>query len=151
MKLQHETKADKSIYVNGTVYQVDAEGCVEVNKKADAAKLLGMPGWVEASQAGANHRQSARPQPRKGGVALINSVGAPVPGQKGMPEPEKTLEPVPQDPESGGQEGDAEWPHPTEDMDLDYLKEMADAYEVSYGRNIGAKTLVKRIEEAMYE
>lgn len=42
-----------------------------------------------------------------------------------------------------------EWPWPDESMPLDYLKRIADAYEVNYASNIGAPKLIERINEAM--
>ncbi len=42
------------------------------------------------------------------------------------------------------------WPDPTIKMSKEYLTEMADAYGISYAKNIGTKTLAKRIHEKMY-
>lgn len=46
--------------------------------------------------------------------------------------------------------GDREWPDPSPEMPLDFLKAMADDYEVEYGTSIGAKKLAERIHGAMY-
>ena len=46
---------------------------------------------------------------------------------------------------------DGLWPDPTEDMPLDYLREMADAYEVKHTAKTSVKTLIKRIAGEMYE
>lgn len=48
-------------------------------------------------------------------------------------------------------ETDAEWPDPDESMDVGYLREMAEAYEVIFNVRTPKKTLVKRIHAAMYE
>jgi hypothetical protein len=42
------------------------------------------------------------------------------------------------------------WPEPNADMPIEFLKKMADGYEVKYASNIGAATLVERIAQAMY-
>lgn len=47
-------------------------------------------------------------------------------------------------------EESGEWPEPNEDMPIDFLKKMADGYEVKYGGTIGAGSLVERILKAMY-
>ena len=46
--------------------------------------------------------------------------------------------------------GEEEWPDPAEAQGLDYLKAMADAYEVKYSPKIKAADLVKKIQAAMY-
>lgn len=51
----------------------------------------------------------------------------------------------------GEAEADAEWPDPDEDMDIEYLRKMAEAYEVTFNARTSKKTLVKRIGSAMYE
>jgi len=48
-------------------------------------------------------------------------------------------------------EDDSEWPDPDEGMDIGYLREMAEAYEVPFNVRTPKKTLVKRIHAAMYE
>lgn len=45
---------------------------------------------------------------------------------------------------------EGEWPDPTEEMSLEYLRQMADAYEVSYTARTGVKRLVSDITKAMY-
>jgi len=42
------------------------------------------------------------------------------------------------------------WPKPTADMPIAFLKKMADAYEVKYAPNIGVETLVGRIVKKMF-
>ena len=43
------------------------------------------------------------------------------------------------------------WPDPVDGMPLDYLKLMADAYQVKYQPNIGKTKLIARLTEAMFE
>lgn len=43
------------------------------------------------------------------------------------------------------------WPDPEPGMDIEYLRAMADAYNVRYTKNARAKTLSERIHKAMYE
>lgn len=57
-------------------------------------------------------------------------------------------EPTIIDPPAPGEGED--WPDPTEGMSTDYLKQMAAAYEVKFAKNIGKKTLLKRIMKEMY-
>ena len=45
---------------------------------------------------------------------------------------------------------DGNWPDPKEAMPIEYLHEMADAYEVKYGKKLGKKKLVKKIHDEMY-
>lgn len=46
---------------------------------------------------------------------------------------------------------DNAWPDPNEDMDIEYLRDMAAAYEVVHNKRTPKKTLVSRIHAAMYE
>lgn len=45
---------------------------------------------------------------------------------------------------------DGDWPDPTGEMSLGYLRQMADAYKVKYAKNAGKKTLIKRVMGEMY-
>ena len=45
---------------------------------------------------------------------------------------------------------ESEWPDPDESMDIDYLREMADAYEVKYTIRSAKAILIKHIMMAMY-
>lgn len=47
--------------------------------------------------------------------------------------------------------GEDEWPDPDEAMDVDYLRQMASAYDVTFNARTPKATLVKRISAAMYE
>jgi hypothetical protein len=53
--------------------------------------------------------------------------------------------------EEVAEDAEDEWPDPDESMDVEYLREMASAYEVSFNVRTPKKTLVKRIQAAMYE
>ncbi len=67
-------------------------------------------------------------------------------------EPKTPAEPPkePEEPTTDSEGTTEEWPDPTEEMDIEYLKKMADAYEIPYAVNIGKATLIKRIMKAMY-
>ena len=68
------------------------------------------------------------------------SVPAPVPPPPATTQAEYTV------PEEG-----EPWPDPVDDMPLDYLKLMADAYQVRYQPNIGKPKLIAKLTEAMFE
>lgn len=63
------------------------------------------------------------------------------------PQPESTPEPA----QTADSSLDNAWPDPNEDMDIEYLREMAAAYEVVHNKRTPKKTLVSRIHAAMYE
>jgi hypothetical protein len=46
---------------------------------------------------------------------------------------------------------DGDWPDPTDAMPMEYVREMAKAYDVAHNVRTSRKTLVKRINDAMYE
>ena len=54
------------------------------------------------------------------------------------------------EPKKAPVEDESEWPDPDESMDIDYLREMADAYEVKYTIRSAKATLIKHIMMAMY-
>jgi len=54
------------------------------------------------------------------------------------------------EPKKAPVEDESEWPDPDESMDIDYLREMADAYEVKYTIRSAKATLIKHIMAAMY-
>lgn len=62
-------------------------------------------------------------------------------GSNGAEEPDNSSTVV----ESG-----SEWPDPTEDMDIEYLREMAGAYDVTFHHRAGKPRLIKDIMAAMY-
>lgn len=47
--------------------------------------------------------------------------------------------------------GEEEWPDPDDSMDVEYLRQMASAYDVTFNARTSKQTLVKRINAAMYE
>lgn len=55
------------------------------------------------------------------------------------------------EPSAEAEDASGEWPDPDESMDIGYLREMAEAYEVTFNSRTPKKTLVKRISAAMYE
>lgn len=69
---------------------------------------------------------------------------------KAQAAPEEEEEEVSGEPAEAAEEP-AEWPDPDEAMDVEYLREMAEAYEVKFTARTGKKTLVRRIHAAMYE
>lgn len=205
------SKKGGSVKVNGNVYEVDEELCIDVTDE-DAKKLL-QGSWTTDIISSKDRREklaqkkALRPKRRASTAdarefveyvahhpdirkkcddlgsfsAILEQVVQPLgynftrlqlekataefmkkhPGKKAAkteeaPEPEvPSPEPVASEDtgEGDGEEvvAEGEWPAPTEDMDLDYLKEIADAYEVTYAPNIGKKTLVDRINEAMFD
>lgn len=149
MKLRNTApgKANTKVCVNGTIYDLDGEACTEVKKQADIDKMLSIPTWEDAA-----YRPALVAEKRKTGITLLNSRRQPIEGQKGVPESGKepaTVKLV--DPPVPDEDTDEEWPDPSEEHSLEYLKKMADAYEIKYGRNIGKSTLIKRINVAMFE
>lgn len=113
----------QKVRVNGTQYDVSADGVVAGVSDADAKKLMAMPlAWKKVVARKAV--EMPLPAPEEAEVAALAA----------------TLE----------SEG-IEWPDPEESMDLDYLQKMADAYEVKYAAKTSKKTLVQAIKKAMYE
>lgn len=110
------------VRVNGTNYNIDADGIAHDLKSEDAEKLLKGQAWELLTP-------RVDPEP-----ALLSDDGEPV-----------------TDPDKEPGEGEPGEPvgSPSESMDLDDLKAMADKLGVAYGTNIGKALLVERIEEAM--
>lgn len=139
-------KRNTSVRVNSNTYQIDANGLCRDVADADAAKLLQNDAWRLAGTAPA-------PKAKKEG-GRMKLIGADAPPS----EPEETaqaLSPGAAEPEvveaKYGVPGPGEdWPDPTEDMPEEYLRQMADAYEVPHKGNVSKATLVKRIQKAMY-
>lgn len=149
-------KANTQCLVNGTVYKLDGDACVEVEKQEDIDKLLSIPAWIDAAE-----RSKLVAKAREKPIRLITSSGSLVKGQHGDPDYDKAQEPELAKSEATGKlyekdppvpEGDEEWPDPHDSMSLDYLKKMADAYGVKYNPQLkNKKVLVERILESMYE
>jgi hypothetical protein len=118
-------KAGTSILVNGTRYQIGKDGIVQDVSEEDAAKLgVDQPG---------------RPW---------RSVKDRTPAPEAPPPPPPPMESELAEEELAEEELEEEWPEPEEDMDIEYLREMAEAYEVNWTSRMKASTLVKRIKEA---
>ena len=111
-----------AIRIRGALYPIDGDGFVEIPD--DVSHYL------------SNDRTNWRV------VVNPNTTTEPVP-EVVVPEIEVVEDPVPE-------EKDSEWPDPTEDMHLEYLQTMAEAYEVKYKKNWGKSALVKHILNAMY-
>ena len=131
------------VNVNGTTYHIDDDGIARGLKDVDAAKLISFSSGVWKSSDG-------KPIPK------------PVPTEAPDPveieedtEPEEAQEAEKESPEEGSPEEESEgeeneWPDPTEDMEIDYLREMADAYAIKNAGRMNKATLVKRIRAEMY-
>ena len=131
--LQHMKNA--SVKVNGTRYEIDADGIADVSSEEDAKKLLtNKSAWQLLSS-------MIEPPPSKKEAVVINEI------------------PEAEDAEAGAvfsndadseSDLDAEYPDPTEDMTLPELKRLADVYQVSYSDQPKKAALINRIMSAMY-
>ncbi len=140
-KLNH--KAGTSVSVNGTVYQIGDDNVLRNVPKADADKLLlGQREWMVF----VDRKPVAAPAKPKPKVAP-KPPPAPTPAEPSAAPEEPEAEDAKGDPEGS----DGQWPEPTEEMGIDYLKTMADAYDVKYSVLIGKAKLVERLKAAMYE
>ncbi len=117
----------KFVLVNGTRYKIDEEGVAKKIKDKDAVKLLL-------------------------NKAVWGPVRSPAKGGKGKGAPSKDADSKDADTTSDGDtitaDGAKEWPEPTVEMDHEYLREMAAAYDVSTTHNMKPETMVTRIKEA---
>jgi hypothetical protein len=127
----------QAIVVNGNRYAIDATGKCAGVADIDAKKLLSMRFW-----------KSAQPIAPVKVVAPVAVAPAPKPAPAPAPVV-APIAPVAAQPEPGSE--DYEWPDPDEAMEIDYLREMAEAYGVPFDDKTTKKTLVKRIKSAMYE
>ncbi len=165
-------KRNTKVLVDGTVYEIEKDGVCRDVAEEHAAKLLqNVDTWQEYDPEKAAQRVAARVERAKaaGGVKLLGADGNPVQHLEDAMKPvadaeqkvkksqkaddiaavKQAVEVVEGDPlvpEDG-----EEWPDPDESMSIEYLKLMADAYEISYATNIGKKTLIARVKDAMYE
>lgn len=130
------TAAGTKFLLNGEIHEIDKDGfCADLSKD-ESTKLLKMAAWTSDLKSGKSGGKS------KSGISLLNSAGDVVATTEKEPEPSED--------ESTGDSTDDAWPDPTEDMELAYLREMADAYEVKYGPRTGNPRLCKDIMAAMY-
>lgn len=139
-------KAGTIVSVNGTEYHIDNEGFVDVDKHDDANKLLANPqAWViwDGSKTPLTVKKEKVVKdpvvnaPSKDVVKIDEEKIALGVAKEPIKSPEITTE--------------DEWPDPDESMDIEYLRQMADAYEVKYTANLGKKILINKIKKAMYE
>lgn len=137
----------KGVRVNGTSYALDDQGVAKGVSQEDAAKLLqNRDAW----------RVYVVRSPSKGVPPKANLAAAAKPPPVVKPSPvEATPPPVPVE-EIEGEEAEPEeagsddWPDPEETMDIEYLRQIADAYDVQYTPRTGKKRLVTDIMQAMY-
>jgi len=113
-----------SVNVDGTVYRIGEDGVARGVAEKDAAVLAqNKSAWrILKTSVNVVERKPAR-------SAKVQEV---------------EISPMPMeiDPE--------EWPDPTEEMDLEYLQRMADAYQVSYVARTTKARLIRDIMQAMY-
>ena len=145
-------KAGTKVMVEGAIYEIGADGICRGLSDDAAKKLLQNSAWVSLDAPSAPAKPAKAKDAAK--VVLLTEDDKPVEGQKVLAEQkpladvavnDASSEIVPESDEDG-----AEWPDPTEDMDIEYLREMADAYQVSYSHRSGKALLVKKITDAMY-
>ena len=152
-------KANTKVLVDGVVYDIDAEGIVRDLPDEAAEKLLQNNVWTKDIE---GPQKPVRAPVKR--AMLLTDDETPVPGQKALVEDKEVAKAVEEHEEEFLEEEEAEapeeeeeedseedWPEPSEDMDIEYLRQMAEAYEVTYNGRTGAATLVKRLKEAMYE
>lgn len=153
VKLRHryrEQKRNTKIIVNGTVYDVDAEACVNVSSD-DAQKLLANSRglWVDAAE---EPTERSKPRPKR--MALLTADGSRIEKE----EPEEAEAEGLEEPEEGPEEAEAVappaqeerpdadgWPDPVEDMSADYIKAMAKAYGINTQGRQRKSTLIRKI------
>jgi len=159
----------KSIKVNGRAYRLDAQGVARDVATEDAVRLLGNR---EVWQRYVERTPVAPLKAELKKAVSLPPVSPPAPEPtkaEQLPAATQELSGEPVEPEQveylGGQrpspdalagldedeeETTEEWPDPTEDMNIEYLRRMADAYEVRYTGRTGKPRLIKDIVEAMY-
>jgi hypothetical protein len=144
LKNRHEHMRGKTVLVNGNRYQVEQDGVARNVDQADAKKLLQGEAWRIHTARKAVSKPDTKP-----------SIPVPAAKPEPAPAPEAPTPPVEPEPEAqeapeAVEDDGASWPDPDESMDLEFLQQMADAYEVEYTARTAKKTLVKRIMAAMY-
>ncbi|UCG53369.1 MAG: hypothetical protein JSW58_07400 [Candidatus Latescibacterota bacterium] len=132
MKLQNirPGKANSKVWVNGTLYELDGKGVVEVEDQKDQDELLAdISSWrVYVPREPATAPES-KPEARPKEKAEVEPVETPGDDPEGDDNP---------------------WPDPTMDMEISYLREMAEAYQVTFTKKTPKKALVAKIKKAMY-
>ena len=143
---------NESISVDGHVYKCDENGIVREMPEQDARTL------VERRSSAWRYYTERKPV-----VAVPATMATPAPQVEPVsppPPPEAPFQEEPEDPELGKGEtmgnGEkvpgpgAEWPEPVESMSLDYLRLMADAYQVKWQKNTPKLSLIKKIAAEMF-
>lgn len=145
-------KRNTTVTVNGTTYSIDSNGLCSGVKESDAAKLLrNTEAWLEASAVAKG--RVAQAQVKKTGIALIGMDGTEIPRPEAPVSAPVEVEAVEvEEPTTSWEvpEEGADWPDPTEEMPLAYLRQMADAYEVKYTARSNKKELVRKVMVEMY-
>lgn len=85
------------------------------------------------------------PPPPPSSASTEPSVAASAAAASGDKPAERPVVSYPAEPKDG-----EDWPDPTEEMELGYLRKMADAYDITGAEQANRKTLVSRIKVAMY-
>ena len=157
-------KRNTAVTVNGTTYQIDRDGLARGIKKEDAAKLLqNVEAWREYT--GKAPTKSERPAGAR--IGLIGNDGSQIPppdatnpaqdvsanlAAQDQFEAKKKGEanPPPSEAEKYVVPEDGNWPDPADDMPIEYLRQMAEAYEVKHSAKTSKKDLIKKITAEMY-
>lgn len=172
-------KQNTSVYVNGTIYDIDSLGVCRDVEDEDANKLLQGKAWElwdgsdpteTLKKAKAERRRKLKAghefaEDRNIDKEIEQRVAAEL-RRRGI-DPTVAVEKVIEAPDGKSDDDNplagasgviyevpaegAEWPDVTDDMPIAYLKKCADAYEVGYAPNIGAGTLIERLKKEMYE
>jgi hypothetical protein len=139
-------KRNTAVKVNGKSYDIDSDGICRNVLAKDAGKLLQNSAWREW-----DGKATTTKAARAGSIGLITTDGSVLKKDEKPTTPPTT----PLDSGEPSKEWDIpgegeDWPDPVADMPIEYLKAMADAYEVKYSKKPKAKELVKKILTEMY-
>lgn len=156
-----------AVLVNGTIYNIDANGNAEVGKAEDAKKLLSGTAWKLAG-AGAKIEKPVVVVPVKAAkIELLGNDGLPVSQtpavklekqadkgkgkgkeQKATKSESKKVE----DAEDPGIPAKGEpWPDPLPTYSMEWLTKCAKAYKVKLSKGASKKDICTLLVEAMYE
>lgn len=156
-------KKNTTVTVDGTTYKIDGDGICRGVKDPDAAKLLrNIDAWRAHDGKPVTPKSAGVP----GGIGLIGVDGAvhhkkgdetkpdldaPLRAAQDQFEAKKRGEVAePTEPQWKEPTGDEEWPDPTDEMPVDYLRKMAEAYEVKHTAKTSKRDLIKKIMAEMY-
>jgi hypothetical protein len=155
--------AGQSVNVNGTRFQIDANGLVEIDDPLVVDRLLQnkaawslvseKPTVVKAEVAKVKVEKKVETQK----VDTPKKVETPTPAKAIVREPiveaEKEKETVKEEKPTSElvDDGWVDWPDPNPTMSISYLRQMADAYRVDYTIKMSKAELIKRIHAAMYD